>query len=115
MALDDISYDLAVSTARMSSAEHTRTSCWSLPGSDLLSSKFWRRPAAHRSTSAVSALCNNSSKSPPSNAFKLKNRRVPPQGARGVIVNPLAEIHSDLKGISVASSSRALKIAHGVA
>lgn len=124
-ALDDISYDLAVSTARMSIAEPPRTSCCLLPGSDFLSSKFWRRPEARGSTSRfsfsgstppVSAMRNIAENSPAGNAYKLENRRFGLRGAGGVIVNPLAQIHGDSRGISeAASSSRALKSVRGVA
>uniref|UniRef100_A0A7C8ZZ17 DUF4005 domain-containing protein n=1 Tax=Opuntia streptacantha TaxID=393608 RepID=A0A7C8ZZ17_OPUST len=123
-ALDDISYDLAVSTARMSVIEPARTSCCSLPGSDFLTSKFWRRQEARGSTSrfsfsgstpSVSAMRNIADKSSTSNAYKLENRRFRLQSAGGVIVNPLAQIHGNSRRASEASSSRALKSVHGAA
>lgn len=123
-ALDDISYDLAVSTARMSVIEPARTSCCSLPGSDFLSSKFWRRQEARGSTSrfsfsgstpSVSAMHNIADKNPASNAYKLENRKFHLRSAGGVIVNPLAHIHGDSRKVSEASSSRMLKSVHGVA
>ncbi|XP_074284599.1 TORTIFOLIA1-like protein 3 [Silene latifolia] len=113
-ALDDISYDLAVSTARMSNVEPPRSSCCLLPGSDFLSSKFWRRPGAHWSTSrfsfsagtpSVSAI-NGMTHRSPGNGIGLENRRFRLRGPGGIIMNPLAEIHGDPRGISEASSSR---------
>ncbi|XP_021733715.1 TORTIFOLIA1-like protein 4 [Chenopodium quinoa] len=84
MALDDISYDLAMSTARMSSAEATRSSsCCLLPGPDFLSSKFWRRPDGRGSTSrfsfggttpSISAMRTMANKRP-GDTFGLENRR----------------------------------------
>ncbi|KAH9607585.1 hypothetical protein KSS87_016798 [Heliosperma pusillum] len=113
-ALDDISYDLAVSTARMSNVEPPRSSCCLLPGSDFLSSKFWRRPGAHCSTSrfsfsagtpSVSAM-NGMTHRSPGNGIGLENRRFRLRGQGGIIMNPLAEIHGEPRGISEASSSR---------
>lgn len=124
LALDDISYDLAVSTARMSTAESSRTSCCLLPGSDFLSSRFWRRPEGRCSTSRFSfsgstpsfpATRSLAEKSPAGDTFRLENRRFRLRGEGGVIVNPLAEIHGDSRGISESSSSRVLRNVHKVA
>lgn len=115
-ALDDISYDLAVSTARMPpNVEPPRSSsCCMLPGSDFLSSKFWRRPGGHFSTprfsftadtSSASALHSMTNKSP-GVGVGLENRRFRLRGPGGVIMNPLAEVHGDPRGVSEASSSR---------
>ncbi|CAJ2664433.1 unnamed protein product [Trifolium pratense] len=43
LALDDISYDLAVSNGRMTNSNVPRNSCCLLPGAEFLSSKFWRK------------------------------------------------------------------------
>ncbi|KAF6141114.1 hypothetical protein GIB67_006559 [Kingdonia uniflora] len=43
LALDEICYDLAISTGRMSNANTTGNSCCMIPGTDILSSNFWRR------------------------------------------------------------------------
>lgn len=123
LALDDISYDLAVSNARMSSAEATRSSCCLLPGPDFLSSKFWKRPDGRCSTSRfsfsgttplVSAMRNTADKRPDS--VGLENRRFSLRGPGGVIMNPLAVIPGDSRGASeVVSTSRVYRSGRNVA
>ncbi|XP_021719031.1 TORTIFOLIA1-like protein 3 [Chenopodium quinoa] len=124
MALDDISYDLAMSTARMSSAEATRSSsCCLLPGPDFLSSKFWRRPDGRCSTSrfsfggttpSVSAMRNMADKRP-GNTIGLENQRFSLRGPGGVIMNPLADIHDDSRRATEVSTSRVLRSVRNVA
>ncbi|KAL9239564.1 hypothetical protein vseg_013873 [Gypsophila vaccaria] len=111
-ALDDISYDLAVSTARMPNVEPPRSSCCMLPGSDFLSSKFWRRPGGNCSTSRFSFSADTSASAMHSMTHKtpgvgvgLENRRFRLRGPSGVIMNPLADIHGEPTGVSEASSS----------
>lgn len=43
LTLDEISFDLARSTGRLSNPEHTETVCCRLPGVDYLSSKLWKK------------------------------------------------------------------------
>ncbi|GMH01319.1 hypothetical protein Nepgr_003158 [Nepenthes gracilis] len=82
LALDSISYDLAVSTARTSSYDPARTSCCLLPGSGFLKSKLWKRAEGHCSTSqlsfsgkspSVAAMQNMAGKSATTEPFKHKN------------------------------------------
>lgn len=54
LALDELSFDLAVSTGRLSLNKTPRSLCWHLPGSKYFSSKLWRK-AGVRSTSQLSA------------------------------------------------------------
>ncbi|KAL2936003.1 TORTIFOLIA1-like protein 3 [Bienertia sinuspersici] len=121
-ALDDISYDLALSTARMSSVEAPRSSCCMLPGSDFLSSKFWRRPDGRCSTSRFSFSGNTLASATRSVADKrpgdtvgLENRRFSLRGPGGVIMNPLAEHSGDSRGVSEVSTSRVLRSVRNVA
>ncbi|XP_047970352.1 TORTIFOLIA1-like protein 3 [Salvia hispanica] len=95
LTLDEISYDLATSTGKMSI---NGASCCSLPGADFLSLKLRRK------TQALSASCGTSPSTAAAGSiprknedggrgFLLQNRRRPLHGGRGVIVmNPLAEI-----------------------
>ncbi|KAG6589476.1 TORTIFOLIA1-like protein 3, partial [Cucurbita argyrosperma subsp. sororia] len=53
-ALDEISYDLAVSSGRMSYANTPTTTCCMLPGADFLSSRFWKRAEGRHSSSKFS-------------------------------------------------------------
>ncbi|KAL5747305.1 hypothetical protein ACOSP7_024302 [Xanthoceras sorbifolium] len=108
LALDDISYDLAVSTGRMTKTDFQGTTCCLLPGADFFSSKFWRKPEGRYSTSRYST----SSATPltatmryrgdnhgNAETLKLENHRVRLHGG-GFIVNPLAEIQSTSRGIT---------------
>ncbi|KAF6158346.1 hypothetical protein GIB67_022426 [Kingdonia uniflora] len=61
LALDEICYDLAISTGRILNADTTRNSCCMILGADFLSSKFWRRTEG-----AYSASNCASSGNPPS-------------------------------------------------
>ena len=104
IALDEISYDLAVSSGRMSKTESARVTCC-MPGADFLSYKFWRRTesrlAAPRistssGTPSVAAMRYRDDANNIAERLKL-NRRFQLQGG-GLIVNPLAEIQSDSRG-----------------
>lgn len=106
LALDEISYDLAVSSGRMTRIDSSRTTCCMLPGADFLSSKFWKRtegrcsaPRISTSSGTPSAAATHFRDDTNGNAerFKLKHR-LRLQGGGGFIVNPLAEIPSDLRG-----------------
>lgn len=107
LALDEISYDLALSTGRMAKTESASTTCCMLPGADFLSSKFWRktegrysasRYSTSSSTPSVAAMRYRADNSGNAETLKLENRRFRFQGGGGFIVNPLAEMHSDSRG-----------------
>ncbi|KAM1065602.1 hypothetical protein FF2_020925 [Malus domestica] len=55
MALDEISYDLAISSGRIPNAESAENTCCKLPGAEFLSSKFWRRTDGRCSTSRLTS------------------------------------------------------------
>lgn len=103
LALDEISFDLAVSTRKMST---TGASCCSLPGAEFLNSKLWRRTQAQASSQLPASCVTPSSDAAAGKnedgGFLLQNQRRPLRGGRGVIVmNPLAEIplqEASLKG-----------------
>lgn len=118
LALDEISFDLAVSTGRMSSAASAGGMCCKLPGAEYLSSKFWKRTESRRATpmftyssatTAAVSMQNIANKNEGSEVFKLENRRSRYQGGHGIIMNPLAEIPIDSQSILGASSNRILK------
>lgn len=120
LALDEISFDLAMSTGRMSrSGSAARTTCCLLPGAEFFSSKLWRktegRSAAPRFTASsrtqpvAASLRNVASRNVAPKAFLPENKSSRIQGGHAVIVNPLANIPSDSQGISDVSSSRMLK------
>lgn len=126
LALDEISFDLAMSTGRMSKGGSTaRSTCCILPGAaEFFSSKLWRKTEGRRSaasalpfagSSRTQALNNVASRNlapeSSSSSFLPANKSSRIQGGHAVIVNPLAKIPSDSQhqGISDISSSRMVK------
>ncbi|KAL7192064.1 hypothetical protein ACSBR2_024002 [Camellia fascicularis] len=121
LALDEISHDLALSTARLSNVESEGTTCCKLPGAEFLSPKFWRRTEPRHSTSGFSssrgtepmiAMRNIANTDGNFETFKMDNRRFRLQGSGQFIVNPLSSIPSDSCGMSEVSSNRVSKNIH---
>ncbi|CAL5374778.1 unnamed protein product [Camellia sinensis] len=118
LALDEISHDLATSTARLSNVESEGTTCCKLPSAEFFSPKFWRRTEPRHSTSGFSssrgtepmiAVRNIANTNGNSETFKMDNRRFRLQGSDQFIVNPLSAIPSDSCGMSEVSSNRVSK------
>lgn len=114
LALDEISFDLAVSTGRMSQSGAAGAMCCKLPGSDFLSSKLWRKAGSRSSTSrlpasggtpSMAAVCGIPDNIGDGEGFPMENRRYLLQGGRGLIVNPLAKFSSGSLGFPEVSSS----------
>ncbi|KAJ0231359.1 TORTIFOLIA1-like protein 3 [Hirschfeldia incana] len=95
LAMDEISYDLAVSNGRKCNKRSTvgsrRNNCCLIPPGSFIRSKFWKKPdqqhsaprlATHRNRNAQSMAMQDSSRQ----RFN---------GAAGFIVNPLAETRPD--------------------
>ncbi|CAN4086122.1 unnamed protein product [Withania somnifera] len=121
LALDEISFDLAMSTRRISNT-NSASMCCKLPGAEFLTSKLWKRAEGRGVTSLFSASSGTSSAGVISNVagehgngerFKLERRRYRLQSSRGFIVNPLAEIHGDAQGISEPSVGVPEKLQNG--
>ncbi|KAI4314257.1 hypothetical protein L6164_027184 [Bauhinia variegata] len=103
-ALDEMSYDLAVSSGRIPGMESsTQDMCCKLPGAEFLSSKFWKRTDGHYSTSRLSLgsiaspkyVHNATDIDPSLETFTTSSRRF--QHRRGeLFVNPLAVGGSNL-------------------
>ncbi|KAK6920776.1 HEAT repeat [Dillenia turbinata] len=109
MALDEISFDLAVTSGRMSHAESAVTTCCIFPGADFLSSKLCRRAegrpsisqfSSFRGTPSVGSMRDMGNNSNNTQLLNMQKRRLRSQGGGGFIVNPLAEIHSNSRSIS---------------
>ncbi|XVF50239.1 hypothetical protein PTKIN_Ptkin04bG0080000 [Pterospermum kingtungense] len=108
LTLDEISYDLAVSTGRMSTPN--RTTCCLLPAGGFLSSKFWRKTDGGRfhtsrfsissGTPSVAVTRYGADRNCNAETFNLENHRLRLQGGGGFITNPLAEIHSNSRRFS---------------
>lgn len=55
MAIEEISYDIALSTGRFPNVDSADYTCCKLPGAEFLSSKFWRRAEGRCSTTRLSS------------------------------------------------------------
>ncbi|XP_058762444.1 TORTIFOLIA1-like protein 3 [Vicia villosa] len=99
MALDDISYDLAVSNGRITNSNIPRNTCCLLPGAEFFSSKFWKRtqgqysaPLLSRRNAAPSLASmqypagRNAETNFTSQRFRLGG---------GFVTNPLASVHTN--------------------
>ncbi|KAJ4877425.1 ARM repeat superfamily protein [Raphanus sativus] len=84
LALDEISYDLAVSNGRMSS---NRNNCCLIPPGSFITSKFWKKPV---SAPRLATYRNRNAQT-----MGLQGSRQRFNGPAGFIVNPLAEIRPD--------------------
>lgn len=94
LALDEISFDLAVSTGRMSQNGAAGAMCCKLPGTDFLSSKLWRKAGLRSSTPRLPvASGGNPSVFGNGEGFPMEHRRFL-QGRHALVMNPLAKIPS---------------------
>lgn len=98
LSLDEISFDLAVSTRRMSQNGAAGAMCCKLPGTEFLSSKLWGKLGNRSSISRLPASGGTPSMAP------MENRRFL-QGSHGLIVNPLAKYSTGSLGFPEGSSS----------
>ncbi|KAF2325392.1 hypothetical protein GH714_027388 [Hevea brasiliensis] len=103
MALDEISYDLALSSGRIPNADSADNTCCNLPGAEFLSSKFWRRTEGRYSTSRFSspgsmqsphAARNILNKDASTETYNLNSQRFQHQNRSGFNANPLADARS---------------------
>lgn len=104
-ALDEMSYDLAVSSGRIPNTDSAENTCCKLPGAEFLSSKFWRRTEVRYSNQrlsssgiapSLSALHHKPDRDDASaETYKSVSRRVRHQNGGAFVLNPLAEGHSN--------------------
>uniref|UniRef100_A0A1J3D1K9 Microtubule-associated protein TORTIFOLIA1 n=1 Tax=Noccaea caerulescens TaxID=107243 RepID=A0A1J3D1K9_NOCCA len=90
LALDEISYDLAVSNGRMSNNGSGKNSCCLLPPGSFIRSKFWKKPESKSLASRLSTYRNRNAET-----IGIQDSRQRFNGDAGFIVNPLAEIRPD--------------------
>ncbi|XP_028767614.1 TORTIFOLIA1-like protein 4 [Neltuma alba] len=103
-ALDEISHDLAVSRGRLSKTDAAEDMCCKLPGSEFLSSKFWKKTEGRCSTPRLysrnklspDAVHDMADKEGGVEMFTLKDNKFRHHGV-GLYVNPLADGRSDSK------------------
>ncbi|KAL2340843.1 hypothetical protein Fmac_008783 [Flemingia macrophylla] len=105
LALDEISFDLAISSGRITKSYAPKSTCCLLPGAEFLSSKFWKKTQGHRSSYRFPRSGDT-----PSLAFShyRANRnadsfrhihRFGVHGDGSLITNPLAEIKTNSREI----------------
>ncbi|KAG6766420.1 TORTIFOLIA1-like protein 4 [Populus alba x Populus x berolinensis] len=103
MAVNEISYDLAVSSGRIPRTDSVENTCCKLPGAEFLSSKLWRRTECRSSTSRFSSSGNTQSLNsvcsiPVKNAsietYNPGSQRSQRQSMGGFVVNTLADVSS---------------------
>ncbi|KAL6975170.1 hypothetical protein U1Q18_023964 [Sarracenia purpurea var. burkii] len=125
MTLDQISYDVAVTTRMMSNIDDEATTSCKFSGVGILSPKFWRRTvprlsklqfssfrgtplfSSFRGTPPKVAICNIANRNANSETFTMEDRRFRAQNNGGFIVNSLAEIRSDPNIQDIIKSSNA--------
>ncbi|KAI3785739.1 hypothetical protein L1987_44864 [Smallanthus sonchifolius] len=97
LTLDEISFDLARSTGRLSHPEPMQTLCCKLPGADFLTSKLWKRTDIQHSSPRISSSPFAATSHMTGNNMNLKscnpeNRVLMREGGGSrLIKNPLAE------------------------
>ncbi|XVF84861.1 hypothetical protein PTKIN_Ptkin17bG0073400 [Pterospermum kingtungense] len=107
MALDEISYDLAVSNGRIPNRDFAYNTCCKLPGTEFLSPKFWRKTESRFSTSRLSssgrmlslnAAHNSPDKDSGAETYKQAvGHRYQRQGRGGFSMNQVADACSDIR------------------
>ncbi|KAM0060543.1 putative MT-associated protein TORTIFOLIA1/SPIRAL2 [Helianthus debilis subsp. tardiflorus] len=105
LTLDEISFDLARSTGRLSHPESTQTLCCKLPGAGLLTSKLWMKTEIQHSNTRISsspfaARSNMSGKNMNLESCNPEKRGFRRQeGGSRLIKNPLAVVHHEISEI----------------
>ncbi|XP_062111767.1 TORTIFOLIA1-like protein 4 [Humulus lupulus] len=105
IAIDEMSYDLAVSSGMFSTSNSAENTCCKLPGTEFLSSKFWRRAEGHYSSQRfpTSGMVFSPSKD---EFYKLESGRFQYQNG-SAFFNPLAaDTQSSSRGSSGGFSNR---------
>ncbi|CAK7332731.1 unnamed protein product [Dovyalis caffra] len=103
MAVNEISYDLAISSGRIPKTNSAENACCKLPGAEFLSSKFWRRTECRHSSSrfsspgsiqSLNSVCNVPVKNVGVETYNQGSQRCQHQNRGGFLVNTLADVSS---------------------
>lgn len=96
MALEEISYDLAVPNDRFLGTDSAEYTCCKLPGAEFLSPKFWRRTEGRCSTSRFSPSDSIQSTDSTYSLHhrNITSRRFQHRNGDGYVVNPLPNGHT---------------------
>jgi len=111
LALDDISYDLAVTSGRMTKSDAPKNICCLLPGAEFLSSKFWKKTQIRYSsnrfsrTGSTPLLASNHYRANRNTESSTASHRFRVRGDGSFITNPLAEIKINSREISGSARS----------
>ncbi|XP_022726216.1 TORTIFOLIA1-like protein 4 [Durio zibethinus] len=107
MALNEISYDLDVSSGRILNMDSADNTCCKLPGAEFLSPKFWRKTEGRFSTSRLSssgcmpslnAVRNTTDNDSGGESYKpAVSQRYQRQGWGGFVLNPVADSGSGMR------------------
>lgn len=104
LALDEISYDLALTSGRMTRINSSSTSCCVFPGADFWNSMLRRKTEGRLTTPWFSKSGGTQSihyrdhKNVDAEGFNSLNERFRQLRACEFIVNPLADIQNDSRG-----------------
>lgn len=111
LALDDISYDLAVTSGRITKSDAPKNACCLLPGAEFLSSKFWKKTQIRYSsnrfsrTGSTPLLASSHNRANRSTESSTTSHRFRVRGDGTFITNPLAEIKINSREISGSARS----------
>lgn len=113
MALDEISYDLALSNGRIPNKEYAENTCCKLPGTEFLSSKFCRRTEGQFSTSRLSSSGNMEcfraiNAAADTQTYNIDNQKLQHPHGGGYILNSLSDVHDSRENFRL-QSNRTLK------
>ncbi|KAI3761341.1 hypothetical protein L1987_51753 [Smallanthus sonchifolius] len=94
LTLNEISFDLAWSTGRLSHPQTAQTLCCKLPGAGFLTSKLRKKTETQHSSHMTGKNINLESCNPENRGFRRQ------EGGSGLIKNPLAVVHRNHHVIS---------------
>lgn len=102
IVLEEMSYNMAVSSGRIPSTDSAENTCCKLPGADFLSSKFWRRAEGRYSSPRFSSSGTMSSPNKDASAdfYKSDSRRFQLRNGGAFVLNPSADIQSNSRVLS---------------
>ena len=94
--LEEMSYNMAVSSGRIPNAESADNTCCKLPGADFLSSKFWRRAECRYSSQGFSStgMMSYHNKDSGGEFYKSVSRRFQHQNGGVFMSNTLSNSRS---------------------
>lgn len=110
MVLDELSYDLAMSSGRVANTDSEGNTCCKLPGAEFWSSKFWKRTEGHITSrfSPTGSVQASTAVNDTPNKYagnKVDGQKLQHQNLDGFVGNPLADIHGTSRTVIDGASS----------